>query len=122
MSYNYRQGGTPDHVDSSQSNAKYPHVGVPIAASDTTPKAPVDTVRLKKDISKDLEASNTLSNAGTSPSTLNSMLGSVNSGKDSPSSQIERASDALLDRGFARKDTLQKARQGKIPATSGKKP
>lgn len=36
MSYNYRQGGTPDHVDSSQSNAKYPHVGIPVAAADAT--------------------------------------------------------------------------------------
>lgn len=35
MSYNYRQGGTPDHVDSSQSNSKYPHVGIPIPAQKT---------------------------------------------------------------------------------------
>lgn len=37
MSYKYHNDGeTPDHVDSSQSNADYPHVGIPITKADAT--------------------------------------------------------------------------------------
>lgn len=38
MGYKYRNDGTPDSVDSSQSDADYPHAGVSITSSDTTKK------------------------------------------------------------------------------------
>lgn len=92
MGYKYRQGSTPDHVDSGGSNAKYAHVGLP---TDSTRKvAPVDTTQLKNRI-------------------INTEL-KFTGGQDRPGT-------ASTMKGLeAKQDTLNLARAGKIPATAGK--
>lgn len=105
MGYKYRNDGTPDHVDSSQSDTDYPHVGIPITASDTTKRVPVDTVKLKDRI-----------DATKSNKDFNDYLSK--NPNDSPGDRKISSDMATQDnnRLKAQQDTLDKARKGKIPA------
>jgi hypothetical protein len=45
MGYKYRQGSTPDHVDSSMSNPTKPNVGLPMSSDSTKKYNPDDAVK-----------------------------------------------------------------------------
>lgn len=60
---------------------------------------PVDTVRLKKNMKQDEQDAQNVDDMA----------------RKTGNESLSRATDALFDRGLARKDTLEAARKGKIP-------
>lgn len=95
MGYKHRQDGTPDHVNSEYSNS----VTTPnLSASDTT--TAVDTVALKKRINTSKAKVDITTEMGEDPDNVG----------------VAGQKGSILDRYFSQKDSLNKARSGKIPA------
>lgn len=139
MGYKYRNGSTPDHVDSSNSNAdSHPGMGI---ANDTTTRnpddsvkksfrqaqasgdtskvrrmqdkvrvPPTDTVALKNRMNKDIQTMNYNELSGSAA------IKSNEPNKFEKSQKLFQKADAAWGPYANKRDTLDQARKGKIPA------
>lgn len=112
MSFKHRNGETPDHVDSSQSNAE--HLGMGVFSDSTKKKAPVDTVAIKGRIANDQSTMKDINDRAIK-STGRNNFDSGNERREALS-KLSNGYQLAKDRVKANTDTLDQARAKKIPA------